>query len=182
MNFKKIISVVLLCVAIYQTNLTTVTSKSSTSNIHLTKVSAGSKIYQYNKFGLVNSATETFADTGMVIIEISGNKYTAKNSQIYKLSESGGDFLGYVEYEYKTSQTQFEAAALINNEGLWPTPAQLFYDSYGIASFLQSYATINGGYLVPLGINHAGQQNGKNSDGTINFTLYEKIHGDLIKK
>jgi hypothetical protein len=142
------------------------------------------QIYSFNATGMYSpliQSNATFKPIATVIPNADGSKYTILDGKTYTLpttltsADTNASIIGYVESEYVTGASLEDIRLLVaGNE------YSLIWSAAPGSSFLQTYPTLNNGYLALLGTNKAGQPNGKTAEGTWNYTLYAPVYGKEI--
>jgi hypothetical protein len=185
MKIINTLTVLLLSFALHQT----------TATIDPSKLTDGQEIYSFDDGGMYNaliSSNETFQPIGNVSIDAaSGNTTTINNKKYLLTADTSATKLGYVESTYASitdlSELQSimgddEYSLLSSTEGFASvcTGGGLF--GVNIGSMLQTYTTVEGGYIALLGTNKAGQQNGDTgiNSGKSYYTLYSPVYGTAV--
>ena len=186
MKIKNALAMLLAIFAVYQTTVT----------IDPSKLTNAQEIYSFDGGGMYNaliSSNLTFQLIGNVSIDAaSGNKTATINNKKYLLTaDTSATKLGYVESTYASITALSQLQSIMGDDeysllqstevfGSVCTGGGLF--GVNIGSMLQTYTTVEGGYIALLGKNKAGQQNGDTgiNSGKSYYTLYSPVYGTAV--
>lgn len=168
---KKLLSTLFLIATLFQT----------TKTVDPETLSNGEALYDFAELGI-----PAFSDNGTTVIVDGDSRLVRKNGQTYQVASNGETLLGYKEQDQQTKTAcQIEGTVLTqDSESFVPFVNAIRWDT-----FLQSYKKTNGGYIVVVGKNFKGQENGKldsdtsstyDCDTQLRYTTYGPVKGDPV--